>query len=139
MNDRLRSQGAKSQDTIFLQDQRSERKLVLGSIDRTYSKRVEKRQEKIIRTEQLKEKNSPNVAEDEQHTQIDDDEPKIGELEPRPSTSSDPDYVFEQRKSKKLRILDSPKVSNIGDRLKLSVRQKTAYSAVVAAECGVDL
>ena len=55
-NDKLRSQLAKEEDLQFLADQRSERKFVLGSVDRNYTRKIENKEIRMKRAEKYKTK-----------------------------------------------------------------------------------
>ena len=57
------------------------------------------------------------------------------------SDATDPDFSFVscKRKEKRTNIINSGNVSNMADRLNLSVRQRTAFAASVVSACNVDI
>lgn len=149
MNDRLRSAEKQAEDVAFLDALRSGTKVSLGSEDKAYKKQVINREMRAQafqnrkQTEMTRQFEASATAVSEPYDNVSDDE--------QPGSSFDPDFqlpVSEVKMSDKKRSIDlslpknpfnSRKISEMADRLNLSLGQRTAFMASVISEGGTDL
>jgi hypothetical protein len=141
--DTMRNAAQKNEDILFLEDQKTDRKMCLGKIDHEYVSKVERKMCRITAEEIRAENELIRVKLQKENKEYLSND-VLDELLGTSSVSADPS--FEPPKSRRqigetsrLKVFQSEKVSNLADRLNLSSRQRTAITAVVASECGIDL
>lgn len=134
--DRLRSKSKVDVDIKFLIDQRSERKLGLGSCDSEYSQKVQSKSERILSEKRRRESSCPAVQITSGSVVESNDEKEIpGDADYVPTT------VLKRQKrceSPYADILKSPDYQLTADRLKLSVRQRTYIAGAFYRKAGAS-
>ena len=134
--DRLRTQSDIDQDLNFLIDQRTERKMSIGPIDKVYGEKVEQKLKRDYVSTQPKEHATPKISE-KRFLESDSSE---GSEDSNYNAVSPKKKLTPHVSSTLGDIVKSPSFNLTADRLHLSVRQRTmiAASAIKGAGMSID-
>lgn len=144
--DDFRTKEMKEEDISFLTDQRSERRMMLGSLDRQYTKKY---QRKLSRNESeaqriQKEETRKNKSNDMNIYISPNEDDDCSKIDSNYEGKEDVQFSVRKRKHESVQLtiprnpFKSQKISGMADRLNLTLGQRTAFMGAILSEGGVS-
>lgn len=150
--DRLRDESRKTEDLEFLSAVKEGKRVLLGSLDKTYSEKADKKVKRQLllkpMTEVMACSSSSAISEFTQVLDTDSENEEASPSDNEDLTDNEFQYLSPVKKHKKVEFINvavpanpfkSPQISQMADRLNLSLNQANAMTAAVLQSGGIDL